>query len=139
MSVMQHSTSSTLLRRALQGNAAFSAVSGVSFIVAARPLAAFLGSVPPWLMVVTGVSLLFFAAGLVHNSARERVSLMEAKLAVAMDMAWVLGSGLAILFANALGLTRPGTWAIVVVADVVLVFAILQGLGLRRQRGASTA
>lgn len=125
-------STSTLLRRALQGNAVFSTVSGILFIAAAKPVGAFLGPVPPWLMVATGVSLLLFAARLVHNSVRSMVSVTEAKAAVVMDMVWVVGSGLAVVFANGLGLSRPGTWAIVIVADVVLVFAVLQFLGVRR-------
>lgn len=127
---------STLLRRALQGNAAFSSVCGLLFILAAKPIAAFLGTVPPVLVLITGVSLLGFAAGLARNSLRDRISLTEAKIAVAMDLMWVGGSAVAALFANALGLTRPGTWAVVIVADVVLLFAVLQFLGVRRHRNA---
>ena len=135
MTTMTSTPSPTLLRRALQGNAVFSTLSGALFILAARPIGAFLGgSIPAWLLVATGVSLLLFAAGLAHNSRREMVSLTEAKIAVGMDMAWVMASVLAVVFANALGLSRPGTWAVIGVADVVLVFAVLQTLGVRRHR-----
>lgn len=133
---MTASTTTNLLRRALQGNAAFSTVSGLAFIFAAKPLAAFLGPVPPAALVGTGLGLLAFAAGLLRNSLRTDISRVEAWLAVAGDLLWVVGSGTAVMSANVLGLTRGGTWAVVLVADVVLLFAVLQYLGLRKLRRA---
>ena len=128
-------TSSTLLRRALQGNDAFSTVSGILFIIAAKPIAAFLGPVQPWMLVGAGVGLLGFAAWVAHNSLRDLLSALETRMIIAGDLMWVAGSLAAVLYANALGLTRGGTWAIILIADVVLLFAVLQFLGLRKLRG----
>ena len=127
-------TSSNLLRRALQGNAVFSTLSGAAFILGAKPIAAFLGPVPPAALVVVGLGLIGFAIMLTRNSMRDAINHTEAGLAVAGDLLWVLGSGAAVLYANALGLTRGGMWAVILVADVVLLFAILQFLGLRKLR-----
>lgn len=123
------SDNATLLRRALRGNAAFSTASGLAFVAASGPIAATIGLEQPIVLIAIGLGLLVFAAGLIRNAARANVNRIEARLAVAGDLAWVLGSGVVI----ALGiLTRTGNWAAAIVADVVLLFAILQLVGLRR-------
>ena len=133
MTAIPH-TSSTFLRRALQGNAGFSALSALLFILAAKPVGIFLGPVPPWMLVGAGIGLLGYAAWLWHNAGRPEVNRLGAMLAVAGDLLWVGGSAAALLYANVLGLTRGGMWAVAIVAEVVLVFAVLQFLGLRKLR-----
>ena len=83
-----------------------------------------------------GVSLLVFAVGLLRNSSRLEVNQAEAWTAVAMDLAWVAGS-VAVISTGAL--TVGGNWLVAVVADVVLLFAVLQVMGLRRVRFARPA
>lgn len=122
---------STLLRRALQANGAFSALSGVVLIVAARPLAAWLGLTDTLILIVTGVSLLLYAAGLFRNARREIINHLEAWTAVILDVAWVIGSAV-VIFAGVL--TTTGNWLVAIVADIVLLFGGLQLYGLRRMR-----
>ncbi len=120
---------SLLLRRALRGNGVFSTVSGIAFIAGAKPIATAIGFDYPLAVGLIGASLLLFAAGVFRNAARERISRIEASLTVAGDLVWVVASGIVI----ALGfLSTTGNWAVAVVADVVLVFAIFQLVGLRR-------
>lgn len=120
---------SLLLRRALRGNGIFSTVSGIAFIAGAKPVSAAIGLDYPLVVGIVGASLLLFAAGVFRNAARERISRIEASLTVAGDLVWVVASGVII----ALGLlSTTGNWAVAVVADVVLVFAIFQFVGLRR-------
>jgi hypothetical protein len=125
---------SHLLRRALQANGAFSALSGLILLAAAQPLAALLGLSHPMTLVGVGISLLLFSAGLWRNSRRETVNQMEALLAVALDVAWVAGS-IAVIFAGVLSPT--GNWMVAIVADIVLLFAVWQFLGLRKLRRES--
>jgi hypothetical protein len=47
------------------------------------------------------------------------------------DLAWVIASA-GLIFANLVDFTTAGKWAIAILADVVLVFAIVQFVGLRR-------
>ena len=118
-----------LLRRALRANGIFSITSGIAFILAARPIANLIGIDYPMLIAGIGVSLAFFSVALFYNAARSEVSRIEAGLAVAGDLAWVAGSGIVI----ALGiLTTSGNWAVALIADIVLLFAIFQFIGLRR-------
>ncbi len=122
----------TLLRRALQANGIFSALSGVVLILASNRIAALIGIEQSlWL---TGLLLLLFAAGLFRNARRAEINQTEAWLAVALDVIWVLGTG-ALIFAGVFSTT--GNWIVALVGDVVLLFAVLQFWGLRKLRRAS--
>lgn len=121
--------SANLLRRALQANGVFSALSGVILIVASGRIATLIGLEQPlWL---TGLMLLLFAAGLFRNAGRAEINQTEAWVAVALDVAWVLGTA-ALIFAGVFSAT--GNWVVALVGDVVLLFAGLQFWGLRKLR-----
>jgi hypothetical protein len=129
-------TDSLLLRRALLGNACFSTLSGIAFLVASKPLAEFIGLAQPAVLIPVGLSLLVFAAGLLQNARRDTVNRTEATIAVVLDFAWVVGTGVVVLAGV---LNTAGNWTAAIIADVVLVFAVLQALGLRRQRQTGMA
>ncbi|MGH7455699.1 MAG: hypothetical protein ACRENG_30365, partial [bacterium] len=57
------------------------------------------------------------------------IKLQEAWLAVVLDAAWVIGSAI-LIFAGTLSTT--GNWLVAIVADIVLLFAVLQFFGIRR-------
>jgi len=124
-------TKSNLLRRALQANGVFSALSGIILIVAAKPLSTRLGLTLPSILIGVGVSLLVYAAGLFHSGRRETINQAEAYLVVILDAAWVVGSAV-VIFAGVL--TTTGNWVVAIVADVVLLFALLQIYGLRQMQ-----
>ena len=124
-----HQDQTKLLRRALRGNGIFSTISGIGFLIAAKPIANLIGIDYPAIIAGIGISLLLFAGALFYNAARKEVSRMEATLAVAGDLAWVAGSGVVI----ALGILTPsGNWGVAMIADIVLLFAIFQFVGIRR-------
>jgi len=118
-----------LLRRALQGNAVFSVISGVVILAANRNLGAFLGLPRDASMAPMGIGLLGYAAWLAWNARREKIKIVDAWIAVALDMVWVVGS-YALLFK--VSFTNPGKWAVILVAELVFVFGVMQWLGLRR-------
>lgn len=122
-----------LLRLSLMSNATFSGVSGAALIAAAVPLSELLGSGPPVILTIVGGSLLVFAIGLLAMARQPAIDHRLAWLAVGLDLAWVLMSG-ALLLAGVFTLT--GSWIVAIVADIVLLFAILQTLGLRRMHCA---
>ena len=129
---MRHLDASPLLRLALRGNALFSTVSGLTLLLAAAALGPRLG-LPVLSLRVVGAVLLPFAWGLWNNSRRAVISRAEARLAVLLDLSWVAGSA-ALVFGGLWPLTPAGRWTVLGVADVVLVFAFLQTVGLRRAR-----
>jgi len=120
-----------LLRKALLGNALFSALSGLTLIFAQKSVLQILGLFNRVSLVVLGVGLIIFAATLVVNARRQRVKTSDAWVAVLMDVAWVLASYVLIFV---LPFSMEGKWVIGVVAELVLLFAILQFMGIRRIR-----
>ncbi len=127
---------SLLLRRVLQANSAFSVISGVTVVAAAALLSRLFGVGHPAILIGVGLLLLAFAVGLFQNSRRESVNETEVVTAIAMDAAWVAGS---IILIGLGVLSTAGNWAVAIIADVVLLFAILQAIGLRRLRRVRTA
>jgi len=75
--------------------------------------------------------LIVYGVEIYLGARAEPVHMGIAKFAVYADLAWVLGSAV-LVFANLVPFTTAGKWAIAIIADVVLVFAILQYVGLRR-------
>lgn len=122
-----------LLRYALRANASFSIVSGLVFLVAAPPLAAWMGVPSPVYLVVIGIGVLLFAVDLLTNAARTELHLPRTLVVIIMDIAWVVGSAV-LLWGIDVGLTDGGRWLVLGIADVVACFAIAQTIGYRRIR-----
>ena len=120
-----------LLKKALAGNAVFSIVSGVAILIANRWLVKFLGLPQTVSLAILGVSLIVYAALLWLSARRPKIKITDAWPAVIMDGAWVVGSYLIIFLVP---FSVGGKWVIALVAEVVLAFAILQWLGIRRVR-----
>ena len=124
-------TESKLLRNALRGNGIFSAISGATLLVAAKPLATFMSLAWPLALTITGAILLPYAALLLWVAAQAEIDRGFAKTAVLLDALWVIGSVI-LLLTNWLNLSVAGNWTVALLAEAVLTFAILQAVGLRR-------
>ena len=125
-----------LLRRVLYANSAFSIVSGLIFMLAPAGVADFLGLLGmagSTFIAVIGIGILLFAAFVLYTATRERIKPRLAMSIIVMDSAWVLGSAV-LLLTGALPLTTAGNWAVLIVADAVSVFAIIEYIGFRRIR-----
>lgn len=122
---------SSLLRSALYGNSAFSFASGLAFLLFSKAISAFLGITASWIILVLGISLVLYGIEILLAARAEPVHTGIAKFAVYADLAWVIASA-GLIFANLVDFTTAGKWAIAILADVVLVFAIVQFVGLRR-------
>lgn len=133
---------STLLRLALDGNALFSALCGVTLVSATESAAAVIGDVDPWILRLLGVGLLLFAAFLVWVARRPTPSASYALLATGADLGWVAGSAVLLVLPVPI-FSATGAGLVASVAGVVLVFALLQLAGLRaltrNRRGKTTA
>jgi len=125
-----------LLRNALRGNGVFSGISGLILIGDAGPIAAFMGIGYTLPFIVVGVGLLLHAANLLINTAQRPVSKALGWFAIVGDAVWVVAS-IIILMTDAFALTSGGKWTLMIVADIVLIFAIVQYVGLRRMNRAS--
>ena len=129
-------TQSSFLQRVLKVDGTFSAVSGGLFVAGAGPLVAFLGLNATWPLMVIGIGLLLYGADLWYFATREQFNPAWVKVSIALDVAWIVGSWL-ILLAGWPELTTAGKWAVAIVADVVMVMAILKYVGLRKLRKVS--
>ncbi|RIK36830.1 MAG: hypothetical protein DCC55_26125 [Chloroflexi bacterium] len=128
---LQASAPSSLLRRALLGNAAFSLLFAVVCLLDAPALAAWTGIQPPFVFTVLGVLILPFAVGMGWLALRVADLRSAGRVILALDVAWVAVS-VVLLLTGWLPLTDAGWWTVALVADVVALFAVLEYLGLRR-------
>ena len=128
------SSNQSLLKMALTGNAGFSALCGGLMILFDRRLVEFLGLFNLGSLTILGVCLIAYAASLVFSARRPRIRIAEAWFAVVMDLVWVLGSYVLIFL---IPFSQGGKWMPALVAEAVLVFAILQWMGIRRIQRAS--
>lgn len=119
--------------RVLLSNATFGVVSALICLLWAQPLAVGLGLTQPVIVTVLGVGLLLFAAEVAWIAIRTPEDRRALTIIFALDVAWVIASAI-ILLGGWLPLTPAGTWTIIVVADIVAVFAVLEFIGLRRMR-----
>jgi hypothetical protein len=126
-----------MLRKALLGNALFSTISGLIILFANKWVLGLLGFANSISLVILGAALIGYAAMLVINARKQKIKTSDAWMAVLMDLAWVVGSYVLVF---SLPFRATGKWIIAGVAEVVLLFAILQFLGLRRmQKGEQFA
>ena len=125
------STESSLLRKALLGNSIFSTISGLLFVFDAAPIAAFLGLSSALVLRILGVGLLAFAIIVYKIATANPIDLRAAMSIVVGDLLWVVGS-VVLIFTSLVSFTTGGKWAIAMVADIVLVFAIVQYVGIRK-------
>ncbi len=122
---------SSLLRRTLLGNATFSIVFGIVFMIGSQPIDTFLGLDNPHALLILGALILLFGIGVVWTATRNPIERNATNLIIAMDVAWVVGSIL-LLLTDVAELTTGGNWAVALVAVAVADFAILQTIGLRQ-------
>ncbi len=128
------------IQRVLYGNATFSIVTGSLFAFAASAVTSVLGLTgtalgsigTPTIIAGVGIATLGFAAYVLYTT---RLPVRRALLwtVIALDLTWVIGS-YALLLARVVPLSRGGAWTLLIIADIVLVFAILQTIGVRRLR-----
>jgi hypothetical protein len=118
-----------LLKKALTGNALFSVISGVAILIANRWLVKFLGLPDQVSLVLLGISLIVYAVLLWLNARKAKIKITGAWVAIVMDVVWVVGSyALIVVVPFSVG----GKWVVTVVAELVLAFAVLQWMGVRR-------
>jgi len=117
------------LRRSLQLDGVASGLCGVLLLAGAGPVTALIGLAEPGIPRVVGALLVVYAAALLWNGARATISRTEAMAAVVLNAGWVVSSAALILAGP---LTAIGNLAVAAVAGAVLLFAVLEMVGLAR-------
>ena len=124
----------SFLRRSLQIDGVTSGLCGLLLVADAVSISALIGLTRVDLARAVGALLIVYAAALLWNGARATVSRGGAVAAVVLNAAWVAGSAALILAGPLTGL---GNLAVAAVAVVVLLFAVLEAVGLARLRRAA--
>jgi hypothetical protein len=130
---MRTADETSFLRRSLQLDGVASGLCGVLLLAAAGPVAPLMGLGGPGIARAVGALFVVFAAAVLWNAARATVSRGGALAAVVLNAAWVLGSAVVIVDGP---LTALGNVAVAAVAAAVLLFAVLEAVGLARLRQA---
>ena len=120
------------LRHILNANAMFSTTSGLIFVLAAKPLAGFLG-ITPLVLYILAIIMFGYAALIAFNTYSPAISREFTLFTVIGDSAWVLASIL-LLVAPWFAFSSDAKWAIGITAICVDIFATLQFLEWRRMR-----
>jgi len=128
----QEEDKSGLLRNTLKANAIFSTLSGLAFAVGAGSIADSVALEDgAWFLLLIGFGLLPFAAFVYYAATRPKIDRRVINSIIVMDISWVVGSAI-VLLTDLLALNSAGNWGVLIIADVVLTFAVLQFVGLRR-------
>jgi hypothetical protein len=122
----------SFLHTILRLNAAFSGLFGLIFLIFPSAVGSWLSIPSTFAITVTGVSLLGWELFIAFIVSSNPISPTAAWIVIGGDVVWVLGS-VALLLGGWLPLTLAGKWFIAIIADIVLLFAISQFMGLRRQ------
>jgi len=123
--------SSSLLRKALIGNSIFCTTSGLIFTMFSNSISAFLGIQASVVILILGIVLFLYGVEVFIFARKESINEPFARFVIGADIAWVIGS-VVLIFTNLIVFATPGKWGIAIIADIVLVFAIVQFVGLRR-------
>lgn len=129
--LMPSTKNESLLRRSLLANALFTMGCGFVLVFASGTVAALMGAVGATELIITGVILLLYAADLARTAHGKRLPRRRVYYFIGMDLLWVIGSAV-VLWGLAVPFTGAGRWIILLVADAVGLFGLLQYLGLRR-------
>lgn len=131
---VQTAQSSDLLRRTLRGNSIFCLLSGLALTLGAAPIASLMGIADASLILtIMGIVILCLAVLLWIATAKPPVDRRFGLIIFMMDAVWVAASGI-VLVTDAFSLTTEGRWMVLIAAEIVAVFAILEFIGLRRLR-----
>jgi hypothetical protein len=127
-SYFQHKS---MLHTVLRFNAAFSGIFGLLFLALPGMFSEMLGISSPTIIIVTGVLLLIWEVTVFSMVKHVVISPASVWVVIAGDLIWVLGS-IGLLLGGWLPMTSTGKWFVAIIADIVLVFAVFQFIGVRR-------
>lgn len=122
-------TTSSFLRRVLTADAAISGATGAVMILAADAVSALL-DVPATLLRYAGIGLIPFVAYVFYLSRRASLAPASVLFVIALNVAWVIASGV-LLLSGQIHPNALGYGFVIVQAIAVAAFAEMQYVGLR--------
>jgi hypothetical protein len=128
----------SLLTKVLRADGVFALVSGVILILAAGPIADLIELGYPLILVLDGMLFLGYGALLLYYAGREPENRRIARIAIVLNALWAIGSFAGVIF-GWFPVNSAGNWAIILAAEAVAIFAILEFVALRRLEKEVTA
>lgn len=125
------SANRSLLKMVLYENSIFSLASGLLMLILPGTVAKFMGIESSTPFMILGALLLIWSGDVFYVARQNPFNLTYARLVIGGDLLWVIGSAI-ILVLNPFNFSTEGSWATLIVADIVLVFGIAQFVGIRR-------
>jgi hypothetical protein len=123
---------SSLLSKVLRADGVFAALSGASMLIGATTVAKLIDLETPAFLTVVGLLLLAYAGLLLYYASKESFNRRIGWLAIELNLLWVVGSYVGLLL-GLFPVNTAGKWAIAIIAEAVLVFAVLEFVALRRR------
>ena len=133
-------TRGSLLRRVLYANVAFSVASASLFFFAGEQVATFLGIADTMIfdmingtsfISILSIGLAIFALDVLFVATRKPLNVNYAWMVAIADFIWVALSWI-LLATGAIPFSDAGNWAVLLIADVVLMFGIIEVVSIRR-------
>jgi bacteriorhodopsin len=124
---------SSFLYRVLKFDGLFAVLSGIVLVLGASAIASLFDLENQIAFVVVGVLVLGYGASLLLLIKQGSDNRKIALAAITLNMSWVVLSYLGLLL-GWFPVNAAGKWTIALVAEAVLVFAVLEFIGLRRQQ-----
>lgn len=147
MTTITNRRSDALLRTALRINGAFSGTCGLIASIASGGVSEAFGIEEASILslmngqafvFLIGLGLIVFAFDLFWLASRPTIHEGLAWLIIGADLAWVMISWI-MLVGNALPFSQAGGWTVLILSDIVLIFAIVQWVGLKRMTQEQSA
>lgn len=118
-------------RRASQGDGLFCAASGAISAIGAESISNFSGIIPASLLMVLGLGLVVYGLGVFYLASSRPLDRWLPQIMLIGNIAWIIGS-VVLLVVDPFPMTTAGRWMVLIIADVVGLFAIWEYIGLRR-------
>jgi hypothetical protein len=132
-SISGHNSQAGLLRNTLRADAIFSGVSGLIFVLAATPVAEFIGMAYPVALIIIGVGFFPWSYMVYRTAMAASVNDTAVRSIIILNIVWVIASYL-FLWLSWSTLTVAGKWFVALQGEVVFLFGLFQYIGLRRIR-----
>ena len=113
------------LRNTLKINASFSLLTGIVLLLFSQSMVDFMNLGPSLIYTVIGIGLIIFVVYLSFASMKKKINKWVIQSIIVQDFLWVIGSIYIILF-NPYPITMAGSISIVIIALIVMTFALFQ-------------
>jgi hypothetical protein len=109
----------------------FCVLSGLLFLLDANGVSQFMGVQSSTVIGVLGLGVFLYGVGLLYDVHKGKVNGQLLKVAIGLDIVWIVVSVIMLIAAPA-ALNTEGRWTVLILADIVGTFAIWKYVGLRR-------